>query len=160
MTRLLPLFALALATACNPSDPWVEDGVYGYEGEGTVQARIQSSGMPHVGDFTDDSRNGWYYDYDGWMDVGMDAYGQYGWAMLLVSGSAEDGGYVDVIGCTGKDDGYAEFDEPAVESEVEKTPRTTEEGEEVFDLTIHAVFADGSEAFATGTIIPGEPVYY
>lgn len=159
MSRWLSLSALLLSTACNPTAEPVWDGFYGYEGEGSVQARMRTEDMPHVGSFADDSRQGWYYEYGDWVDLGMEAYGDYGWAMLLVSGDSESG-YIDVIGCTGKDDGYAEFDEPAIESEMEKTPRTTEDGEEVIDLAITATFADGSRAFAQGTIIPGEPVYY
>ena len=118
--RALPLLAIAMV-ACNTggwdSDPLMFDS-FANGGEGTISGRIVSEDMPHVGTFEDNTRQGWFYNYDGWVDLSMDSYGDYGWAMLMVSGDPESGD-IDVIGCTGPDDGYAEFDEPAEDSEVE-----------------------------------------
>jgi hypothetical protein len=162
MLRWSSLFALFLASGC--TSPNLFEGpnmdFYGDSSMGTVEARVQATDMPHVGTFGDDSRHGWYSEYGDWMDFGVDAYGDYGWAMLLVSGDKESG-WVDVIGCSGEEDGYADFDEPAVDSELELSPRTDEDGEEVIDFTVFATFADGSTASSAGTIRPSEePVYY
>ena len=162
MVRWFSMVGVVLATGCgSPSGvTGLDMGMYGYgDSMGTVEARIQATDMPHVGTFGDDSRHGWYYEYEDWVDLGVDAYGDYGWAMLLVSGDLE-AGWVDVVGCSGEDDGYADFDEPAVDSELDVSPRTDEDGEDVVDFTVFATFADGSTASSQGTIrLADESVY-
>ena len=119
-------------------------------GEGTMEARLTGD-LPHVGEFDAESRSGWSYTYDNWMDLGVETMTPNGWVMLMVSGETTEDGYKDVIGCSGESDGYAEFDEPAVESEVTFGDVLVRGGEGT-SVSVWARFADGSEATADGVI--------
>lgn len=153
MTRLLPILLIGLTTGCDTGN-WETEPFMGgyYEGEGSItDGRIAADQMPHVGTFEDTSRQGWFYKYDNWVDLSLDSYGDYGWAMLIVSGEGTEDGYHDVIGCTGDEDGYAEYDEPAEESEVTFSDIMID-GEYFTQVRITATFADGSTADAMGQI--------
>ncbi|MCO4746370.1 MAG: hypothetical protein KC912_16355 [Proteobacteria bacterium] len=143
-TRLAILFALTTVACGGEADLFTP-----MQGDSTVQARI-SGDLPHTGAFDDDSRNSWFSSFeDGWVDLGVDAYGDYGWAMLMVSG--DDGDY-EVIGCSGKEDGDAEFDEPAEDAEVE-FEEVEVDGEEALEIRVTATFENGSTASAVGHVL-------
>lgn len=143
-----------LAAGCGDLPVWDVGAIVpgGEWGESNVEARLTGD-LPHVGEFDADSRSGWSYTYDNWMDIGVETMTPNGWVMMMVSGETTEDGYKDVIGCSGESDGYAEFDEPAVESEV-TFGDVLVRGEPATSVSIWARFADGSEATADGLIYP------
>lgn len=147
MIRHLTILLALGAAACTPGEDVAFDNGFGM-GDGTVEARL-SGDMPFTGTFDDDSRSGWHHDYEGWVDMGVESFGDYGWAMLLVSG--DEDGDLDVIGCSGEEDGDAEFDEPAEEADVDFEDIEID-GEPATAVRIRATFADGSQASAVGHI--------
>lgn len=164
MIRLLATTSLAaLLFACNADDPAILPVDGPSIQDGTVQGRMQGD-MPLVGDFEEQASTGYGYKSDDWLELTLHSNGDYGWAMIGVWASvdAQTGEVVvepgSVIGCTGPDEGYAEFDEPAEDVHIDVDPVVID-GEEFVEVDVEATFADGSVVTAVAVVPVGTPTY-
>lgn len=150
------LAALSLITAtlaaCSFTEPgmfleddvWFEDGDwdYGYD-RGTVTGRMAGE-MPEVGDFESNEVFGSNYSSSDWLSMDMHAVGDHGWAMLIVSAQIDENGEVrveegSVVGCSGPDEGIADFDEPATDMDID-VDTITIDGEDIMQVEVIAEF--------------------
>ncbi len=130
MTRLFALAALTTTLlACSPGDrffddvAWEDGAGWNFEENSNVTGRMVGE-MPEVGAFENNDGYGSAYISPDWMDVQLHTKGDYGWAMVGISAMVdtasgeiiEDGS--SVIGCSGPEEGWADFDEPATNAEI------------------------------------------
>lgn len=154
MTRLFALAALtSTLLACSTierfddlDDNWFSDGSY-MQNE-AVQGRMAGD-MPNVGTFEEDDARGTSWSTNDWADLQLNADGDYGWAMVGLSGAIDPGtGQIDtddawVIGCSGPESGNAVFDEPASLADVH-VEIVDIDGEEWQQIEITAEFEEAT----------------
>ncbi|MCB9672642.1 MAG: hypothetical protein H6736_18100 [Alphaproteobacteria bacterium] len=139
--RTLALLTVAtLAAACSSNDTLL--GVPNMDED--VQGRMVTDRMPEVGSFDDRAERGYLWKTSDWFDMSLHAVGPYGWAMVGVFAMVDESGEVvvedgSVIGCTGPEDGWADFDEPAQSAEV-RVDRMFVDGQELVRITVDAIF--------------------
>ena len=163
MTRLFALAALTTTLlACSPADSFNSFGVDiddGYYQDTNVTGRMQGT-MPEVGTFENEDGYGNAWNSDDWLDMQLHVKGDFGWAMVGVSAMLDDNGDIvdgsdSVIGCTGPQDGWADFDEQATDSVV--TIDIIEiDGEPVQEIEITAEFDQAGTVVAVAHVPVGE----
>lgn len=120
------------------------------DSNGDISARMVGD-MPEVSAFDDNTKTGSFYAYDNYVSLDMHVLGEFGWAMLMVSGELDGDRLMnaEVIGCSGPEEYNAVFDDTATDSDV-LLERTEVDGEDVFEITIDATFEGSDAVFATG----------
>lgn len=149
MTRVLLLAsALALATGCSTStfdSPWGQSS--------DVQGRMSGQEMPEVGTFESEVTHGYIDSYGDWTSFQLDATGEHGWVMVFADIDTTESNVIEdapIVGCTGPQEGWADFDEPAIHSTI--TVQELEiDGELVTHLQIEAEFEGAGTVTAVAT---------
>lgn len=136
-------------------DRGVDMGVYGQEAN--VQGRLAGT-MPEVGTFEEEAGTGYAYRDDYWMNLELHANGDYGWAMVQVYAQIDENGDVvvepeSVIGCTGPEEYWADFDEPATDAQI-TIDTVMVDGELVEVIEIEAEWEDGNTIVAVAELPP------
>lgn len=155
--NLAALAVLSLAAACTPGDTFDFDGDVWQQRDSNIQGRMQGD-LPEVGSFDKDVSYGYINDMDGWVDVELNTVGEFGWAMVYAGVMIDENGEATVdyaVGCTGPDEGFAEYDEPATEAEVE-VELVEIDGEEMISVTIEAEFEGAGDVIGVATAPAGE----
>jgi hypothetical protein len=165
---MIRLFALAAATstllACAPLDGFdMDDGWWDadYAMQNTAIQGRMAGDMPHVGTFEEAGATGTNWSSGDWVDLQLNANGDYGWAMVGLSGAVDPvTGEIDtndawVIGCSGPDSGIADFDEPASASNVQ-IDIIDVDGVEMQRVEVLADFEGGNTVLAIAEVPLGE----
>lgn len=153
-TALVLSFA-ALTVGCASIEPGEPDILPVFPGNTEIQGRMVGD-LPIVGDFDADDAYGHGYASEDFVDVTINADGDFGWAMLGLYTSVDANGDARlddgmVIGCSGPDTLYAEFDEPADEAIIDIEPIVIE-GEDFLDIQVVASFSGGQEVTGTAVV--------
>lgn len=136
-------------------DDMAWDSNYGMQ-TGDVQGRMAGD-MPEVGAFEEEATTGYGYRDGYFMNLEVHATGDYGWAMVALYGEVDENGDViiepeSIIGCTGPEQGWADFDEPAARAEVEIDTAIDENGDEIEIIEIEAEWEGGHTIVAVAEL--------
>jgi hypothetical protein len=146
MSRIALALSLVVFTGCadqDGEDPSILP-VFGDE----LQGRL-SGQLPEVGDFAADTAYGYGSATDDFLDVSLNADGDFGWAMIGLYAPRDADGQVVlddgmVIGCSGPGTGQALFDEPAEDAQV-VVESVVVDGQDFVSVEVLATFGGGQE---------------